>query len=118
MLKRPDGRFEILKDKHGFVLGGLENTRYREYHLQLEPGTKLFVYTDGLPEATDAQNRMFGTARMLDALNTQPDADPKKILENVKAAVDRFVMDAPQFDDLTMLCMEYKGRNDLPGSGK
>ena len=118
VLKRPDGQFEILKDKHGFVLGGLEETRYREYHLQLEPGTKLFVYTDGLPEATDAQSRMFGTGRMLDALNAQPDAAPQRILENVKAAVDGFVKDAPQFDDLTMLCMEYKGKKGLPVSGK
>ena len=55
---------------------------------------------------------------MLDALNAQPDAAPQRILENVKAAVDGFVKDAPQFDDLTMLCMEYKGKKGLPVSGK
>ena len=108
-LKRPDGSFELLKDRHGFVIGGMDGVRCREYELQLEPGAKLFVYTDGVPEATDAEERMFGTDRMLDALNTEPDAKPERLLENVRNAVDGFVKDAEQFDDLTMLCIEYLG---------
>ena len=101
--------FTLYKDKHGFVLGGMAGMKYREYALQLEPGDKLFVYTDGVPEATNAQNEMFGTDRMLEALNRDQDADPKTVLDNVKNAVDAFVKDAEQFDDLTMLCIEYRG---------
>ena len=109
MLKRPDGRFELVRDKHGFVIGGMDGMKYKEYTLEMEPGAKLFLYTDGVPEATDENGTLFGADRMLDALNREPDADPKGILKNVRAAVDEFVKDAEQFDDLTMLCMEYHG---------
>ena len=103
------GAFELLKDRHGFVIGGMEDIRYRDYELSLTPGSKLFLYTDGVPEATNAENELFGTDRMLRALNEQPSAPPEKILKNVRSAVDGFVKDAEQFDDLTMLCVEYKG---------
>ena len=103
------GRFTLLKAKHGFVVGGMENVKYREYEIQLKPGDRLFLYTDGLPEAMDAEGSMFGMERMLDTLNAEPDASPQKILENVKAAVNGFVKEAEQFDDLTMLCLEYRG---------
>ena len=108
-LKKPDGRFEILKSKHGLVLGAMDGMNYREYTLPLEPGSKLFIYTDGVPEATAAGNVMFGMDRMLEALNKDPDGSPEQILKNVQDAVDGFVLDAEQFDDLTMLCLEYKG---------
>ena len=84
--------------------------RYREYELMLAPGSKLFLYTDGVPEATDAENELFGTDRMLAALNTDPDAPPEQVLKNVRGAVDGFVKDEEQFDDLTMLCLEYRGK--------
>ncbi len=103
------GAFSLLKDKHGFVLGGIEGAKYTEYELQLKPGDKLFVYTDGVPEATDSELRMFGTERLLDVLNKDPGASPEQILNNVRSALDAFVQDAEQFDDLTMLCLEYKG---------
>ena len=109
VIKSPNGRFELFKDKHGLVIGGMEGVRYRQYELQLEPGAKLFLYTDGVPEATDADDRLFGTERMLAALNRDPDAESAQLLKNVRFAVDDFVKDAEQFDDLTMLCMEYKG---------
>ncbi len=112
VLKKPGGRFELFKDKHGFVLGGMDGMVYREYELQLEPGSKLFLYTDGVPEANDADNRLFGTERMLGALNGDPDAVPEQILKNVRGAADAFVKDAEQFDDLTMLCMEYRGKEE------
>ena len=109
VLKQPDGSFTLFKDKHGFVLGGMEGVRYREYELQLDPGAKLFLYTDGVPEATDADNVLFGTDRMLNALNAAQDKTPEEILKSVRRAVDEFVQDAEQFDDLTMLCVEYRG---------
>ena len=109
VLKKPDGPYELLKDRHGFVLGGMDGVTYREYELKLEPGSRLFLYTDGVPEATDAAEQMFGTERMLAALNKDPEARPEDTLRNVRRAVDEFVRDAEQFDDLTMLCLEYRG---------
>ena len=108
-VKHPNGRFELLKDQHGFVVGGMDGMKYKEYELLMEPGAKLFVYTDGVPEAANAGNELFGTERMIDALNAAPDAAPIDILKNVRKAVDCFVLNAEQFDDLTMLCLEYKG---------
>ena len=100
--------FELFRDRHGFVLGGMEGIRYKEYELQLEEGDKLFLYTDGVPEAMGESKTLFGTDRMLDALNTCPDGSPEQILLKVRTAVDSFVQGAEQFDDLTMLCLEYR----------
>ncbi len=105
-----EGQFELLKGKNGFVLGGIEGARYKEYSLTLQPGDKLFVYTDGVPEATDSSQTLFGTERMLASLNRAGGASPRKTLETVRADVDAFVGKAEQFDDLTMLCLEYKGQ--------
>ena len=76
---------------------------------ELRPGDRIFVYTDGVPEATAADEKMFGETRLEAALNTCPDGTPEEILHAVKSAVDAFVGDAEQFDDLTMLCLEYRG---------
>ena len=113
-LKRANGVFQVIHDKHGLVVGGMENIRYTEYELQLHPGDKLFVYTDGVPEATDTALQMFGCDRMLDALNVSPQASPEQVLKNVQSAVEAFVRDAEQFDDLTMLCLAYSGNAPEP----
>ncbi len=107
-----NGVFSLLKDKHGLVIGGMEGIRYREYEIRLEPGDKLFLYTDGVPEATDANEQMLGTERMIQALNADPDASPEQVLDNVRREVDAFVNGAEQFDDLTMLCIEYRGSQE------
>ena len=112
VIKKPDGGFELLKDKHGLVIGAMDGVRYKQYEMQLESGAKLFVYTDGVPEATDGDKKLFGMDRTLAALNEVRDAAPDVILKHVRSAVDDFVKDAEQFDDLTMLCMEYTGPND------
>ena len=95
----------MLKDKHDIVIGGMEGIDYRQYEIDLEPGDRLFLYTDGVPEAADSRNNMFGTDRMIKALNIDSDASPRVLLENVYKAVKG----AEQFDDLTMLCLEYNG---------
>ena len=117
VLKRPDGSFELIKDKHGLVIGGMEGVRYKEYELQLEPGAKFFLYTDGIPEATDSENQMFGTQRMVDALNEDPDASPEDLIRNVRRAVGDFVLDAEQFDDMTMMCVEFRGSGAASAAG-
>ncbi|MBQ4426835.1 MAG: SpoIIE family protein phosphatase [Oscillospiraceae bacterium] len=112
MLKKPGGEFELIKDRHGLVIGGVDGAKYKEYTLTLEPGAKLFVYTDGVAEATNAENQLFGTDRTLRALNAASGGSPKDVIESVDRAVAEFVGEAPQFDDLTMVCLEYNGRFD------
>ena len=111
-VRTPDGRFRLLKDRHGIVIGAVPGRTYAEYELTLEPGAKLFLYTDGIPEAMGGEGgaEMYGTERMLTALNRDPAAPPERILRSVRADLEGFVKDAEQFDDLTMLCLEYKGR--------
>jgi sigma-B regulation protein RsbU (phosphoserine phosphatase) len=75
----------------------------------MEPGDGLFVYTDGVPEAADASEEMFGTDRMIRALNTCGKGSPREILGAVRSAAYAFAGDAEQFDDLTMMCLEYRG---------
>ena len=116
VLKRPGGQFEIVKDSHGFVLGGMPGMKYREESAVLEPGCKLFLHTDGVTEANSPDAELFGPDRMLAALNQDPDASPKQLLENVQAAVDSFVQHAAQFDDLTMLCVHYLEKSKAAGA--
>jgi len=109
VVTRAEGKFELVKDKHGFVIGGMEGIKYKEYEIKMGPGEELFLYTDGVPEATNARNELYGTERMMAVLNSSQGMEPEKVLKMVKADVDRFVGDAPQFDDLTMLCVRYNG---------
>ena len=102
--------YELVKDRHGLVIGGMSGVNYSEYELTLEPGSKLFVYTDGIPEATNNNKEMFGIDRLMDALNADPEASPMDSIESVAVAVRDFVEEAEQFDDLTMLSFEYKGK--------
>ena len=102
---RKNRKFDLYKDKHGFVLGGMEDMPYKEYEITLEKGSTLFVYTDGVAEATNIDNQLFGTERMLQALNQNPDAGPKELITNVQKSIDEFVEGEPQFDDITMLAL-------------
>ena len=108
IIRDADGNFECFKDKHGLLMGELPGVKYENYEIQLKRGSKLFVYTDGLIEATNSKFEMFGMERTLKALNKDPEATPKELISNVTKAVDGFVKQAEQFDDLTMLCLEYK----------
>ena len=154
VIRHKGGRFEVLKDKHGIVLGAMEGLTYSDYEITLEPGACLFVYTDGIPEATNGDNTLFGMERMVEALNSMgneshatrnngtenseaenvsaenngsgsagtenADTDngdpgssgadkPEDVLDAVRTAVEAFVQDAPQFDDMTMMCLTYAG---------
>ena len=118
ILKKADGKFELLKDKHGFVIGGMPNVRYKEYEIKMDPGSKLFVYTDGVVEATNSTNELFGAKRTIETLQKAQDYSPMKILEEVDHAVNAFVGDAPQFDDLTMMCVSYTGQEQQMDKGR
>ena len=104
-----DGCFELYNDEHGLVIGGIPGMTYENYEIQLKPGDKLFVYTDGVPEANNRERKLFGIDRMLQALNRNPDASPEEVLSNVMENINAFVAGAEQFDDITMLCLKYNG---------
>ena len=105
-----DGVFRIFKDTHGLVLGALVRARYKDYEIRMMPGDAIFVYTDGVPEANNASGEFYGMERMEEALNKVAYRDPEGILQGVKENVDAFTGEAMQFDDLTMLCLIYKGK--------
>jgi len=109
VIRRAGSKYRLIKYKHSPALGMMEETAFEEHEFQMNPGDALFVYTDGVPEATNHDNELFGTDRMLEALNKEPEAGAKQVLTNVRDGVNSFVGDAEQFDDLTMLCLEYKG---------
>lgn len=111
---KANGSYEAYPVKAGFVLAGMENIKYKLGSIMLEPGDKLFQYTDGVTEATDANNQLFGMERMLQSLNNHKNASPSELLPAIKADIDAFVGDAPQFDDITMLSLEYKARMEKP----
>ena len=108
LLKRADGTFEYLKTRAGFVLAGMEGVRYRVGELTLNPGDRLFLYTDGVPEATNAENKLYGEDRLLAFMNQNASMEATKLLPALKANIDEFVGEAPQFDDITMLMFDYK----------
>lgn len=112
IIKEPGKQFELYKDKHSFVIGGKKKTKYKEYELVLHPGTTLFLYTDGVPEATNSDGIRFQIDNTLDALNKNPNASVDQLINTVATSVSDFVLDAEQFDDLTMLCIEYTGQKD------
>ena len=112
--------FSMEKDPHGLAMGGLEGLRYKDEHWQLEPGSLLFLYTDGVPEANNSSEELFGNERMLDALEKslsettegteRDEMDLMSFLRLVRKKIDDFAGDTPQFDDMTMLCLEYRGK--------
>lgn len=108
-LRRADGKYALVKYHHAVFVGVNRKARYQNRAFELHPGDRVFVYTDGVPEATAGSGEMFGEQRLAAALNICPDGKPEEILRTVKSAVDAFVGDAEQFDDLTMMCIEYKG---------
>lgn len=109
IIKMPGEDFKVINDEHGFVIGGFEGMKYTDYNIKMEPGARLFVYTDGVPEATNADEKLFGMERTVEALNSCKDGNPTDILTAVDKHITDFVGKAEQFDDLTMLCIEYYG---------
>lgn len=108
LLKRADGSFEYLKTRAGFVLAGMEGVCYRVGEITLNEGDRLFLYTDGVPEATNAENKLYGEDRLLTFMNQNACAEATKLLPALKTNIDEFVGEAPQFDDITMLMFDYK----------
>lgn len=102
-------QFSLDVYKHSPAVAIMEGMQFKEHEFELKPGDAIFVYTDGVTEAKNSEKELFGTDRMLDALNREPDAVPEQILKNAKDGIDEFVKGEEQFDDITMLSLKYYG---------
>lgn len=110
-LCRKDGTYEPFKVKSGFVLAGMEGIRYKSGSVQLEPGDKIFQYSDGIPEAMNGKNEQYGMARLGKVLMQNSEKTPSELLPAIKADLDAFVGGAEQFDDITMLCVKFNQKD-------
>lgn len=108
-IRKKGGLYELHRTKHSVALGIMEGMRFKKTEFWMEPGDSIFVYTDGVTEATNGASELFGEQRLLDALNISPDAAPEKILPQVREEIDMFVAGAQQFDDITMMNVMYHG---------
>ena len=108
VIRKKDGSFELLRDQHDFVLAGIEESRYHEYEFTVEEGGTLFLYTDGVAEAMNEENELFGTDRLLTALNRDPTGTPRELTEQVLDDINEFTGETPQFDDITILCLKRR----------
>ena len=106
-LRRAGGKYELVEYRHSMAVAAMEGVPFRQHEFELHSGDSIFVYTDGAPEATNKNDELFGTDRLLAALNVNPDADPEEVLKNVNDGINKFIDGADQFDDLTMLCFKY-----------
>lgn len=102
------GYFEVAKSKHNLAVGALEEATYEDYEFDIEKGDKIFLYTDGVVEAMNKKDELFGFDRMIEVLNANRGKSPKEIIKHVKLRVDEFANGREQFDDITMLCVELK----------
>ena len=109
LVRHAGGGFEYLRSKPGFILAGMDGIKYRKNEFTLAPGDEIYLYTDGVTEATDSENNLYGEERLLALLNSMGDLSGEEICRAVKADIDAFVGDAPQFDDITMLYLKYNG---------
>ncbi len=109
LIKRAGGKFEYLRERSGFVLAGLEEMKYRQNRLKIAPGDRLFLYTDGVTEATDSEERLYGEERLRDFLNENAACGTEEMLFGLRQELEKFAGSAPQFDDITMLLLDYKG---------
>ena len=108
LLKHACKNYDWLKSKPGFVLAGMENIKYYQNEITLEQGDRVYLYTDGITEATNDNDDLFGDASLLQVMNNKNDLSLKELLSHVKEKVDDFAGEREQFDDITMLIMEYK----------
>ena len=109
ILCQAGGNFELFKDPHGFVIGGMENMKYKTYRFRMEKDSVLFIYTDGVTEAVNSKNEQYGMGRLLKALDEAEDRNPDSLIEGVTNDIESFVENANQFDDTTMLSVHYFG---------
>ena len=110
LVQRKDGGYDYVKVRPNFVLAGMDGVCYRKHEMVLEPGEAIFLYTDGITEAQNLKQELYGEERLVKYLNQVKDLNVDRICKKVKEDVDAFVDKAEQFDDMTMLCLKYYGK--------
>lgn len=110
MIKRADGEFELVVYRHSPAVATMEGIRFREHEFEMHPGDTLYVYTDGVAEATNAADELYGMDRMLEVLNANKEMSVTELLPAVRQDIENFAGDAPQFDDITMLGFAFLGK--------
>ncbi len=113
LIRQNGGKFEYLRSRPGFVLAGMDTVKYRQNELMLSPGDRLYLYTDGITEATSAAKELYGEERLSAYLNGHADDTAEDILHGLKSDIDSFVGEAPQFDDMTMLMLDFKSKQEV-----
>ncbi len=114
LIVHADGKCEYLKSRPGFVLAGMEGIMYRENEITLNKGDRVFLYTDGVTEATDINESLYGEDRLMSYINKNKRLKAEELLSGLKKDIDLFVGEAPQFDDITMLVFDYKKKEGSP----
>lgn len=109
LVRHGDGTFTYLRSRPGLVLAGMEGIRYRRNELMLAPGDEIYLYTDGVTEATDANEALYGEERLQVLMNRLHGCSGEEVCRAVRQDIDLFVGTAPQFDDITMLYLKYNG---------
>ncbi|MBR6069760.1 MAG: SpoIIE family protein phosphatase [Ruminococcus sp.] len=104
------GNFELIKNKHSLAVAVMDGANFREHGFKLEAGDTLFIYTDGVPEASNSNDEMFGTDRMIEVLNNNRDESLNSIIDSMRSEIIKFTGEAEQFDDFTMLALRYYGK--------
>ena len=105
---KDENRWEVYPTRPGFVLAGMEGMKYRPGTLNLKEGDRIVLYTDGIPEAVNRENEQYGMDRFVDSLSRHSDRPCRELVEGIKADLDKFTEGTEQFDDITVLCLEYK----------
>ena len=113
LIKQNGGEFTCLKSRSGFVLAGMETTKYRQNEITIVPGDRLFLYTDGVTEATNSENKLYGEERLSVFMNSHFAEKAEEILHDLKSDIYAFQGEAPQFDDITMLMLDYKKKMEV-----
>ena len=108
-LKRKDGGYELAMYKHSPAVATMQGLPFKQHEFELHPGDSIYVYTDGVAEATNIDNELYGTERMIDVLNRNKSEKLEDVLKAVRKDIDDFVGEAEQFDDITMLALYYGG---------
>ncbi len=109
LIKRANGEFEYLRERTGFVLAGMDGIKYRQNNLELYPGDRIFLYTDGVTESTNEHEELYGEERLQHFLNNHETGNTEEVLDSLRKDLRDFSNEAPQFDDITMLLLDYKG---------
>ena len=108
LVKKASGEFVYMKSRAGLVLAGMEDIPYMEQEMQLEPGDRIFLYTDGVTEANDIDGQLYGEDRLENFINSVKEETAEGVLTAIKSDIDLFAAEAPQFDDITMLMVDFK----------